>query len=363
MGCFNHKGNFSNLPIVCGDRIVVLVGIKNFEGESSIDHFAPGESFAPISLPIHGTYNDYGGICDVDMTPAVKYLEELFGMSVEDVVDVAERVQAGCSNQVEENLKAIMNIISSFNKEYSGIKEGKYSFSYVMEHEDIFNEMTKIGNSSIADQYHWRIPHSYIEELGYRKNLIGTENGYEIIEWTHDTLPKLKEKCYVWLENDFGNYSNVVNTLKDFYNLIGEPLPDKYNESFLKLSFLECCSAFEKISGGIDWFTEHEILDEIEKKYYSFIKTLGSRNGLYNCGCSEMYAAIFQNNSGLKPEYADEFVQLASLIIFMKKTCMTWGCTNYVNQEPGYDALKSFIEQVYKTFNEKYTEYVESRLE
>ena len=28
MGCFNHKGNFSNLPITYGDRIVVIVGVR-----------------------------------------------------------------------------------------------------------------------------------------------------------------------------------------------------------------------------------------------------------------------------------------------------------------------------------------------
>ena len=65
MGCFNHKGNFSNLPITYGDRIVVIVGVrptKKTYDSQELDTFSPGCSFVPISVPIRGEYNDYGGI-------------------------------------------------------------------------------------------------------------------------------------------------------------------------------------------------------------------------------------------------------------------------------------------------------------
>lgn len=66
MGSFNHKCNFSQLPARCGDRIVVLVGVQMTNNVLDADGFSPGNSFTPISVPIRGKYNDYGGIENVD---------------------------------------------------------------------------------------------------------------------------------------------------------------------------------------------------------------------------------------------------------------------------------------------------------
>ena len=60
MGSFNHKCNFSQLPTVSGDRIVVMVGVRMTNNVLEADGFSPGNSFTPVSVPIRGEYNDYG---------------------------------------------------------------------------------------------------------------------------------------------------------------------------------------------------------------------------------------------------------------------------------------------------------------
>ena len=102
MGCFNHKANFSQLPIVYGDRIVVVLGIRRL-GKIQVNEFSPGHTFIPISVPIRGEYNDYGGIENVDRTPGIEVLENFFdGMNVDTIVDLAERLSIGCEDQMEK---------------------------------------------------------------------------------------------------------------------------------------------------------------------------------------------------------------------------------------------------------------------
>ncbi len=204
MGSFNHKCNFSQLPAKYGDRIVVLVGVHTLIA----DNFSPGNSFTPVSVPIRGIYDDYGSITDVDRTSGVEALEKFFGMSVEKIVECAERNTCGCRDQVKDDYEKIMTALKTVSSYTSDDIE---EFSYIMEHESVFDNMVSMSNVMFKDRYHWQIPHECMEELGYSKKIISKERVYDVIIWSHPTLPELKETCYIWKTSDFGDYGKSVS--------------------------------------------------------------------------------------------------------------------------------------------------------
>ena len=66
MGCWNQTCSLTNLPILYGDKIVVLPLIihntKLLEGIS----YEINDKCGPICVPIIGTYDEYGGIENIE---------------------------------------------------------------------------------------------------------------------------------------------------------------------------------------------------------------------------------------------------------------------------------------------------------
>lgn len=92
MGCFNIAGFFTNQMIVRGNPVVaflccsfdvpVKLGDKVFDKK----HYS-----IPLSMPIFGDYNDYGGIENIVESPVTRKLEEFFGYNIDSIVsDVLE---------------------------------------------------------------------------------------------------------------------------------------------------------------------------------------------------------------------------------------------------------------------------------
>ena len=399
MGCFNHKANFSQLPVKYGDRIVVIVGIrpKNIKP----DNFAPGTSFVPISVPIRGKYNDYGSIKEVDMTPGIKKLEEFFGMGVEKIVDCAERVCCDCERQIE-NIDDINKLLDGLVDE-SGYKNWRADFgielSYVMEHEHIFDYLVSTANVKMKGRYFWTIPHEYIESLGYKKNMTGNESGYEQITWTHDTLPTLKESCYVWLENEFGDYGKTSHTMSELCKKIGCEVPQEYEESYFEnrfkadvdslspekrrervIKFYKSIIGHKKADGTI--FDESDVekavkdfdegnidydvdllFNKSEDNNYSF-KKVYAHYGLFNQQEGFIMDSLILRTLGKKQEYLDlkymkEVVEIASIINALRNLQMTWGVTNYYSQDIDYDAHIKFLEKCLQVAEEKKSDYMD----
>lgn len=404
MGCFNHKGNFSNLPITYGDRIVVIVGVrptnKIYIGQE-LDNFSPGCSFVPISVPIRGEYDDYGGIENINRTPAIDKLEKFFGMETTKLVKLAERTCCGCEDQMEDEDEIAKKVLKDILYK-SGYSDTELTLTYIMEHEKIFDHIVSIANPKKKDRYFWRIPHKYIEALGYRKNQLGEENAYPIIRWEHDTLPTLKEKCYVWLENDFNDLGKTSHTLTQLCEKIGCDVPEEFEETFLESIFKKDCDfenmgkreqmLFDYYSSlvgktGVDGvYTEETVKNLIEQykkktkeekihefgvlnyfirqqskddEIYSF-KRHGNDFGLfyYRNGISMSKFILSQfgfYEEHLKPEYMKEVVETAALIDGLQILKMTWGVTNYYSQDVDYNQHLNFLEKCIEVVKEKKT--------
>ena len=83
MGCFNLKGFLSRVTISCGDEVVMMLGINK---DSGTKIFYTLEKIVPISLPVYGKYNDYGGIDHIKEDNNTKWLEKNIG-KLEDIIE------------------------------------------------------------------------------------------------------------------------------------------------------------------------------------------------------------------------------------------------------------------------------------
>lgn len=350
MGSFNHKCNFSQLPAKYGDRIVILVGVQIVNNVLSIDSFSPGKSFTPVSVPIRGQYNDYGGIMNVDRTPGIDALEKFFGMGVEQIVDCAERNMCGCKNQVIDDCNQIMSSIDFSNNHNDDI-----IFAYIMEHEYVFDKMLSMNDIAVKDHYYWTIPHEYIEELGYSKNVIGNENGYDIVIWSHPSLPELKEKCYIWKTEDFDDYRKVCNTLSDLCKYIGCEIPEKFNERYYESRFrsdIEFIAEKERNPKDIKYIYTHSQ----SEKEYSFIRnaTYGLFSGYnHTIPSRHLICTLGSNDEHLKSEYMKEIIEVALLYDTLYNLQMTWNNTNYYRQDIMIDEHIKFLEFCLETAKQK----------
>ena len=63
MGCWNGTCGLSNLPILSGEKVVLFVLKHQKHAETNSGGFCyPWDQWFPISMPIYGEYNDYGGV-------------------------------------------------------------------------------------------------------------------------------------------------------------------------------------------------------------------------------------------------------------------------------------------------------------
>jgi hypothetical protein len=93
MGCFNVAGTMSNLSIDSGDKVIFIPLVQNrycedgmmpigaetmFVGDNGASIF-----YSPFCLPIVGEYNDYGSVENIVRDANVEYLEDYFGISID----------------------------------------------------------------------------------------------------------------------------------------------------------------------------------------------------------------------------------------------------------------------------------------
>ncbi len=102
MGSFNVAGSVSNLSISAGTKCVFIPLLTNRYEDDIKNVIVGGEShiisnegpecfFAPFSLPIFGTYNDYGSLEDIERNDNTDRIENFFGCQIDAVMEQATR--------------------------------------------------------------------------------------------------------------------------------------------------------------------------------------------------------------------------------------------------------------------------------
>jgi len=91
MGCFNVACSISNISINCGTRIafIPLEKVKYQNGpKGNISMIYTNCIYCPVTLPIFGEYDDYGGIEDIVRCKNVEVIEKKFGMDIQKFCDI-----------------------------------------------------------------------------------------------------------------------------------------------------------------------------------------------------------------------------------------------------------------------------------
>lgn len=111
MGCWNGTDMLGGMPILCDDEIYAVV-IVNQAREVATSGFCyvNGGYATPLSFPIKGTYNDYGGIDFDENQLSVKLLKEYFLANI-DKLEIFDRKE---DTPVED----ILNDMNKFINDY-----------------------------------------------------------------------------------------------------------------------------------------------------------------------------------------------------------------------------------------------------
>ena len=118
MGCFNKMGFISRLPITYEDDVVFFIcgGFNQFAMDDT--PIAPTKGIEPLFLPIIGKYNDYGAIESIVVDDNVKYIENLFGISIDRVIDAIQRNGGTSYKDINAKEKSCLDSIERMDNDY-----------------------------------------------------------------------------------------------------------------------------------------------------------------------------------------------------------------------------------------------------
>ena len=151
MGCWNGTCAITQLPIVYEDEVVLIPLLSTGGICSHGITYNATDKFIPLCLPIMGTYNDYGGIENIEISEAnCEYLKKLQFFEI----DENERLTEDKLIQAfkESNMKSYDYVLSKLPEQY---KLNKIEITDIQEFFDdfIYNEGFLVKNTSWKSVY------------------------------------------------------------------------------------------------------------------------------------------------------------------------------------------------------------------
>lgn len=194
MGCFNVACGISGVTIVEGERMGALL-IRKKKDYSSANHtdtnksdqyFMTSDLYVPITPPVYGEYDDYGGLSNIENSPVVNYLKEDFGMPVELLFD--------CLN-AQSPFR-----LSSDNMKFFYDYSNDSSSQYIMDNR--YTEISSVDFSKFGWEWSDENSEWVFEDSGLRKcfalSFPTDKNFAQLRVWIDD------HKDYVRIEEFFG---------------------------------------------------------------------------------------------------------------------------------------------------------------
>lgn len=156
MGCWNETCFFSNLPIMAGERIVLIPLISSFGIESGKTCYVT-DNYSPMGFVFRGEYNDYGGIENYSVSNIIndffstKKIKKIYNKDVteEDCIKAFKQSSLKSPMNIAKNLMQAEPIdfanIDEFLEHliHEGLCYGirKLPLNFVMIHEELYDSL------------------------------------------------------------------------------------------------------------------------------------------------------------------------------------------------------------------------------
>jgi len=206
MGCFNVAGTLSRLSIGCGDEAIFipLANYNYWEKKRNIE-IEPASMivsnegscayYTPRFLPIVGKYNDYGSLENIKRDANIEYIENYFGITIEQFMEQVTR------NWCHDKPK--------FECRTDELEEELLGLSGMFEHYDVYRDSIAYGkktNNGLCGI--WIIPEG-LERLGFIRTTGETGDARYNLFYKHPEIDK-----YVVYSSGYDSYLVNVKTGK-----------------------------------------------------------------------------------------------------------------------------------------------------
>lgn len=222
MGCWNGTCGLSNLPILHGDKVVCFI-VKKDDYENKISHECyPWDHSSPLTFPLIGYYDDYGGIENIEPSPhidfIIKYFKKIFDdgllncdkyygkKGINTIDDVIQLVVCGCFK-------------GTVHKRYFGLYMVHYDLYMKMSNYKLTNDQIKFAKMSLWNCDTLR---------STLKKIVAEKEGKTYVEpWTEEDKKWFEEKHYK------KNYINIGSFLQENFGM--REINDEYVEDAIRI--------------------------------------------------------------------------------------------------------------------------------
>lgn len=268
MGHFNSSCAISKAPIYQGDKVARFLLMPNSYLLSCIrtkglivsNNGAQG-AFTLASFPIIGTYDDYGGLEDIEMDQSVALLRSFFNAPIYTIMSAVERGRWVDSDANERDLlpdqKYIHNINALIKMCYMDVRYDIYEhmlnmydndnsgwFSYTKNQiaEDIENYFKEKEDRTYSPIYPATLyvdryaTFNFIEKIGVTKNHLHLiQDGYKFVAISNRLgrlyMPSISAGQDPGADSDFHKQmADKVSQVMQSYNHYIEEIDESYNE-------------------------------------------------------------------------------------------------------------------------------------
>lgn len=246
MGSFSYTCHLSGLPITSGTPCVILPMLPkthwgydcaqskliNYGKGSLVSNDGANLYFEEMCFPIFGTYNDYGGIEDIEQDDNTKFLEKFFELPIETIAEV---LCDGRRDEWQKNDNSYTEAGVLWDKKNKKPKHKNHSLlirsSITWYRRDVYDKLTSstIKSWDYSDRLDIGV-HGVLTALGFTwTNPPGSKKEYSNNE--KDRYYRTYEKGKVKINSD-GNWINLslqksiysVDELKEWVEKKGETL-------------------------------------------------------------------------------------------------------------------------------------------
>lgn len=267
MGCYNILGSVSRLPILEGDRVYCMIGLK--ESAKLSEYWDAHDNFLPITFPFIGYYNSYGTIIDIESDDYTNLLCNYFGY------DSIEGLILKIEEDVNENGKKL---------DFEGIDSyktinGNVEIGIFYEHVWWVDMMTKFKvldkhNPNSLSLTDWALtkylPFKKIDEtekddIYQYQGILLSKHKLEWNIWENTVCQLLGKKLINESQHiQVMSVSSLIEKFKDLYGVDIKPRPEKEDWSISRCSYERFLSVIEEATQefkNIDIVTNMSLMD------------------------------------------------------------------------------------------------------